>query len=201
MAVALKKVFIFLIVTTTLVPPMLCGMENLELSQHMAQPVIEDQKKVSEPFQHDLTPSDCMICLETMFPVQTLSIFPCTHVFHRACINQWLAEHKTCPCCRAVLGSDTRSIDANTDGSLLRRLVRVVSVYLDAASVEVYRSFSNNGEFDWNGYAVQSEPYENFLTHENPYDLDVAPHHQTRRLLVYVVGGLRMRALGYGAIS
>ena len=46
----------------------------------------------------------CAICLTEMNSgddVQVVAL-PCTHMFHRTCMNQW--EKPTCPMCRRVFG-------------------------------------------------------------------------------------------------
>jgi hypothetical protein len=50
--------------------------------------------------------AECSICKE-MFVVEgdnekkVLITLPCKHPFHKACIDQWLENHETCPLCRA----------------------------------------------------------------------------------------------------
>ncbi len=45
---------------------------------------------------------DCSVCAETDTK-GVAKVLPCTHVFHKQCIDQWLAIHGTCPICRAPL--------------------------------------------------------------------------------------------------
>ncbi|GMI82465.1 ABA-related RING-type E3 ligase, Arabidopsis Toxicos en Levadura 27 [Hibiscus trionum] len=43
----------------------------------------------------------CSICLEDITPRETVHSLPyCRHMFHSSCIQQWLADHKSCPLCR-----------------------------------------------------------------------------------------------------
>uniref|UniRef100_H0VPK6 E3 ubiquitin-protein ligase ZNRF3 n=1 Tax=Cavia porcellus TaxID=10141 RepID=H0VPK6_CAVPO len=44
--------------------------------------------------------SDCAICLEKYTDGEELRIIPCTHRFHRKCVDPWLLQHHTCPHCR-----------------------------------------------------------------------------------------------------
>ncbi|KAL3681804.1 hypothetical protein R1sor_024760 [Riccia sorocarpa] len=48
---------------------------------------------------------DCTICLSEFVEGESLYMFPdCNHVFHKACLSQWLLRNKTtCPICRSSL--------------------------------------------------------------------------------------------------
>ena len=52
-----------------------------------------------------LRPDECAICMEPISnPSYTL---PCTHRFHRHCLNDWMTrDHTTCPTCRSDLPPD-----------------------------------------------------------------------------------------------
>ncbi|KAH7554522.1 hypothetical protein JRO89_XS12G0230700 [Xanthoceras sorbifolium] len=45
----------------------------------------------------------CSICLERVGVGQTASQTPCSHMFHRECILQWLQRDTSCPLCRAQI--------------------------------------------------------------------------------------------------
>ncbi|XP_045478750.1 protein goliath-like [Harmonia axyridis] len=42
----------------------------------------------------------CAVCIERYKHNDTLRILPCSHEFHRDCIDPWLLEHRTCPMCK-----------------------------------------------------------------------------------------------------
>ncbi|KAI3776667.1 hypothetical protein L1987_46455 [Smallanthus sonchifolius] len=47
---------------------------------------------------------ECAVCLNEFKDHETLRLLPkCSHMFHRDCIDTWLASHVTCPVCRADL--------------------------------------------------------------------------------------------------
>jgi hypothetical protein len=49
---------------------------------------------------------ECLVCLED-HAVGGLAVkLPCGHLFHRACVCDWLKRHCTCPCCRFEVESD-----------------------------------------------------------------------------------------------
>ena len=44
----------------------------------------------------------CAVCLEDYIDGDELLRMPnCSHVFHAACLEDWLTDNSTCPCCRA----------------------------------------------------------------------------------------------------
>ncbi|KAK9876557.1 hypothetical protein WA026_013933 [Henosepilachna vigintioctopunctata] len=42
----------------------------------------------------------CAVCIEPYKQCDTLRILPCSHEFHKDCIDPWLLEHRTCPMCK-----------------------------------------------------------------------------------------------------
>ncbi|KAI3435234.1 Cytosolic Fe-S cluster assembly factor NBP35 [Psidium guajava] len=45
----------------------------------------------------------CSICLEDYHGPEKVAELPCSHVFHRPCIIQWLESSNSCPLCRCRL--------------------------------------------------------------------------------------------------
>ena len=45
----------------------------------------------------------CPICLEELVPGAVLRCLPCSHHFHRDCLDKWLAMKATCPICQQSL--------------------------------------------------------------------------------------------------
>ena len=43
---------------------------------------------------------DCSVCLETMVAGAEVRSLPCTHVFHRKCVDKWLVRKRKCPLCK-----------------------------------------------------------------------------------------------------
>ncbi|KAG5318644.1 TRAIP ligase, partial [Pseudoatta argentina] len=50
----------------------------------------------------------CVICSELLVPSDDIFHTPCGHIFHYACLLQWLERSKTCPQCRVI--TTTRTI-------------------------------------------------------------------------------------------
>lgn len=56
------------------------------------------------PESHSSQDETCCICLESMQDTsKTVLIVVCGHVYHRQCLEDWLADHNTCPMCRQAL--------------------------------------------------------------------------------------------------
>jgi RING/U-box domain-containing protein len=56
---------------------------------------------------------DCRVCLGRFEPESVVNMLPCSHLFHRFCLESWLDyDHATCPLCRHRLlhaGADASS--------------------------------------------------------------------------------------------
>jgi hypothetical protein len=68
--------------------------------------------------KEDATCSVCLAEYESGDRLRTLSL--CGHVFHRQCIDEWLASHQTCPLCRVSLApprSSSGGGQTNADGT------------------------------------------------------------------------------------
>ncbi|GAB2232134.1 hypothetical protein Droror1_Dr00011156 [Drosera rotundifolia] len=58
-------------------------------------------------------PLECAVCLNEFEDEEILKLLPkCNHVFHPECIDAWLANHTTCPVCRANLVPQTEESEA-----------------------------------------------------------------------------------------
>ncbi|XP_064078790.1 E3 ubiquitin-protein ligase RNF43-like isoform X1 [Macrobrachium nipponense] len=64
----------------------------------------DDDEEEEEEGSHEISvlsegPEVCVVCLEEYRPHQELRVLPCKHEFHRACVDPWLLQHRTCPLC------------------------------------------------------------------------------------------------------
>jgi len=48
--------------------------------------------------------TECIICLDPFEPGDPLRTLPCMHRYHKACIDQWLSSHLSCPICKSSVG-------------------------------------------------------------------------------------------------
>jgi hypothetical protein len=47
---------------------------------------------------------NCLICLNNFEKHELVTTLPCSHIFHCACLREWLSYNKVCPLCRASIG-------------------------------------------------------------------------------------------------
>ena len=46
------------------------------------------------------TACDCSVCLGALEPGEMFAQLECAHKFHKSCIQTWLLQSQSCPCCR-----------------------------------------------------------------------------------------------------
>ncbi|TKY61470.1 E3 ubiquitin-protein ligase ATL6 [Spatholobus suberectus] len=100
------------------------GARGLDPSVIQTFPILEySEVKVHKIGKEAL---ECAVCLCEFEEAETLRLIPkCDHVFHPACIDEWLGSHTTCPVCRANLVPseseagvpvpETRDVEAQND--------------------------------------------------------------------------------------
>ena len=44
----------------------------------------------------------CAICITDFEPADEVRLLPCSHNYHKPCIDEWLKRNFTCPECRTV---------------------------------------------------------------------------------------------------
>jgi hypothetical protein len=66
------------------------------------------RSSLSVPYNYFQIPpqeSDCPICISRIDDSQEAMVTPCSHAFHRTCLERWMEERLDCPLCRAPLPS------------------------------------------------------------------------------------------------
>jgi len=62
---------------------------------------------------------ECVICYNAVesTPPHNYMVPPCDHVFHRSCLQQWMAVKSECPTCRGVLPAQEEDSDDEAEAS------------------------------------------------------------------------------------
>lgn len=74
------------------------GRERIETRIITRRPSRESSKKSSE--EESSSSSKCAVCLGEFLGRERIDILPCGHVYHHACIEQWLVRASVCPECK-----------------------------------------------------------------------------------------------------
>jgi len=62
----------------------------------------------------------CVICLEDFTPGQIQRVLPCSHCFHKECVDEWLTKRRAvCPVCKADPTRSTVTATRNADAERL----------------------------------------------------------------------------------
>jgi E3 ubiquitin-protein ligase ATL7/58/59 len=98
-----------------------------------------------------LMDNQCVVCLGDYQKNETLQQLPvCSHIFHKACVDEWLANNSTCPLCRMsllvfptqknsnniIMKSSSSSSSPPQPSSQLQQLPRLISNRNSAAAHE-----------------------------------------------------------------
>ncbi|NXX98944.1 RN215 protein, partial [Centropus bengalensis] len=82
---------------------------ELDLKQHIRRRLAALKTRRFHPGKATRTCDidSCAVCLDQFHKSQWLRVLPCSHEFHRDCVDPWLLLQQTCPLCkRNVLGEN-----------------------------------------------------------------------------------------------
>ncbi|XP_055651174.1 RING finger protein 215 [Falco peregrinus] len=83
---------------------------ELDLKQHIRQRLLALKTRRYHPSKALRSQAceidSCAVCLDQFHKSQWLRVLPCSHEFHRDCVDPWLLLQQTCPLCkRNILGN------------------------------------------------------------------------------------------------
>lgn len=75
------------------------------------------RKTVTEEMLGPEHTAECSICMDEVSVGEEVTVLPCRHWFHPACITAWLVEHDTCPHCRKGISKHAEGEGAGREGA------------------------------------------------------------------------------------
>ncbi|NXK98415.1 RN215 protein, partial [Formicarius rufipectus] len=87
---------------------------ELDLKQHIRRRLLALKTRRYHPGKPPRSRAceidSCAVCLDQFHKSQWLRVLPCSHEFHRDCVDPWLLLQQTCPLCkRNILGENCLS--------------------------------------------------------------------------------------------
>ncbi|XP_040023820.2 RING finger protein 148 [Gasterosteus aculeatus] len=79
----------------------------------------------------------CAVCIESYKAGDVVTVLTCDHIFHKACIEPWLLERRTCPMCKCDI-LKALGVDEETKGSLSAESPPEVTVITVAGGEPMY---------------------------------------------------------------
>jgi hypothetical protein len=70
------------------------GLSEAELD-NIAPPMVVSERRAAE-----LGSQECCICMSSYEEDEVLRELPCSHMYHRHCIDRWLSDTHICPICK-----------------------------------------------------------------------------------------------------
>ena len=80
------------------------------LSSHIESNKQQSSESTSASASNFNEDSWCCVCLSRLKAKDEIRVLPCSHKFHKSCVNRWLkGRHKTCPLCRFSMVAEEQS--------------------------------------------------------------------------------------------
>lgn len=83
--------------------------EMLNSRRGLFPATIDEIEQFDWPPPHAHAQQTCMVCLEDFQLTQPCRRLPCSHVFHKTCIDEWLRRCTDCPICKANVDRAVRN--------------------------------------------------------------------------------------------
>ncbi|XP_069381934.1 E3 ubiquitin-protein ligase RNF128a isoform X2 [Paralichthys olivaceus] len=104
----------------------------------------------------------CAVCIESYRAGEVVTVLTCDHIFHKACIEPWLLERRTCPMCKCdilkALGIEEEGKESISDDS--PEEVTVITVTGGETLYEVPLTDPANSEPERHQHRYDNRAYE-----------------------------------------
>ncbi|XP_072519583.1 RING finger protein 148 [Salminus brasiliensis] len=62
--------------------------------------------------------NSCAVCIDSFRRGDIVTTLPCSHIFHKTCIEPWLLEHHTCPMCKYDILKGEVGVEPSQESSM-----------------------------------------------------------------------------------
>jgi hypothetical protein len=149
------------------------------------------------------TNKECLICLEEQKIGSMACKLACGHLYHRACLTDWLKRHCTCPVCRFELETDDYEYEKERKNRMLKHKMRFRLDELKSKKVSQLRDIASCLSVSMVGCIDKGEVIEKLLASGKIQLIECAPAiRKTRQEFESMgVGELRNFLLSFGLSS
>jgi hypothetical protein len=149
------------------------------------------------------TNKECLICLEEQKIGSMACKLACGHLYHRACLTDWLKRHCTCPVCRFELETDDYEYEKERKNRMLKHKMRFRLDELKSKKVSQLRDIASCLSVSMVGCIDKGEVIEKLLASGKIQLIECAPAiRKTRQEFESMgVGELRNYLLSFGLSS
>ncbi|GFH58718.1 hypothetical protein CTEN210_15194 [Chaetoceros tenuissimus] len=107
---------------------------------------------------------ECCICFEENKLHDKVMRLPCAHIYHPACIQEWLQRHCTCPVCRYELPTDNVVYERERKERMKNRKPRYAQYELHRMSMKELKELSKRLNISLLGALERKEIVETILS-------------------------------------
>jgi len=171
------------------VPPaskrFLAGLKDIQVT---ADDLLEENNK------------ECLVCLEEQKVGGLACKLPCGHLYHRACVTDWLHRHCTCPCCRFEVESDDVEYEKDRRLRMKKRKLRMRADEINHKTLGEMRELCRSLQVSIVGCLEKSEIVDRLVKSGKIEITEAAPVLEMKKSDFFAkgVGELRHMLLSYG---